>query len=290
MIEPYINQIHCGNNVEFCRTKIPTNSIDLTVTSPPYDDLRTYDMYSWSFYDLAHELYRITKPGGIVVWVVNDATVDGSETLSSMKQAIYFKEKVGFKLHDTMGYCKETPQPPSISQKRYASEYEYVFILSKNRGPKTFNPIMEKTKHGGTVGSTGFRQVDGSIRPTKMRKINDEKIKGNLWYYDTGYNQTTRDKFAFEHPAMFPEQLVADHIYSWSNEGDIIFDPFCGAGTTPKMATIMKRNFIGVDISEKYCAIARKRVEPHVRQFDLFAIDSYTHEEDQEDMFVAENS
>lgn len=290
MIEPYINQIHCSNNVNFLRENIPNDCIDLTVTSPPYDELRDYDAYSWNFYDLAHELYRVTKPGGLVVWVVNDATVNGSETLSSMKQAIFFRERVGFKVHDTMGYCKETPQPPAVTQKRYASEFEYAFVLCKIGPPKTFNPIMEKTKHGGTIGSTGFRQVDGSIRPTKVRRINNEKIKGNLWYYDTGYNQTTRDKFAFEHPAMFPEQLAADHIYSWSNEGDIVLDPFAGAGTTLKMATIMKRRFIGIDISKKYCDIARRRVDLHVRQFDLFSVKSYQQDTMQEDMFVAEDN
>lgn len=285
MIEPYLDKIHCSDNVKFLRDNIPANSIDLTVTSPPYDDLRDYDMYSWNFYELAKELYRVTKPGGIVVWVVNDATVNGSETLSSMKQAIYFRERAGFKVHDTMGYCKETPQPPAITQRRYASAYEYTFVLCKIGPPKTFNPIMEKTKWGGVVGSTGFRQVDGQIRPTKMRKINTEKVKDNLWFYDTGYNQTTTDKFAFEHPAMFPEQLAADHIHSWSNKGDVILDPFSGAGTTAKMSTIMGRRFIGIDISQKYCDIARKRVDLHIRQFDLFSVKSFQQEIIQEDIF-----
>lgn len=290
MIQTYLNKIHCVDNVEFCR-KLPANCIDLTVTSPPYDDLRDYKTYEWNFFNLTHELYRITKPGGIVVWVVNDATVKGSETLSSMKQAIYFVEEAGFNMHDTMGYCKKTPQPPALSQKRYASAYEYMFVLCKDIAPKTFNPIMEKTKHGGVVGSTGFRQVNGEIRPTKIRRINSEKVKSNLWYYDTGFNQTTCDKFAFKHPAMFPEQLAADHINTWTNPGDIVFDPFMGGGTTGKMAAILGRDFIGTDISQEYCDIAQKRVDIYVRQFNLF--DSNDMEEKniiQEDIFGTEHN
>lgn len=283
MIDTYIDKIHCTDNVKFCKL-LPPNCIDLTVTSPPYDNLRDYDIYSWNFYELAKELYRITKPGGMVIWVVNDATVKGSETLSSMKQAIYFVEEVGFNMHDLMGYCKKTPQPPAITQKRYANAYEYMFALSKGT-PKTFNPIMEPTIHGNIVASTGFRQVNGDIRPTKMRKINAEKIKSNLWFYDAGFNQTTCDKFAFKHPAMFPEQLAADHIRSWSNEGDIIFDPFVGAGTVPKMASIANRHFIGTDISEKYCNIARKRVDIYMRQYNIFSSVEDKVNTIQEDMF-----
>lgn len=262
-MQTILNKIFCSDNIKFCREHIPDNSIHMVMTSPPYDNLRTYKGFDWNFEELAHELYRILVPGGVVVWVVNDATVEGCKTLTSMRQAIYFTDFVGFKMWDVMGYCKEAPQPIPPTMKRYASAYEYTFILTKQTSPRVFNPIMEKSKWGGTVSSTGFRQVDGEVRNTKMSKINDEKVKSNLWFYGVGFNQTTTDKFAYEHPAMYPEELVKDHVGSWTNPGDIVYDPFMGSGTTAKVAMLLDRNFIGTDISEKYCELARKRVDTY---------------------------
>lgn len=260
-MQEILNKIFCADNIQFCREKIPSNSIDMIMTSPPYDSLRTYKGFEWNFEGLTHELYRILKVGGVVVWVVNDAVVNGRKTLTSMRQAIYFVDYAGFNMWDVMGYCKEAPQPIPASMKRYSSAYEYTFVLTKDISPKTFNPIMEKTKWAGLVSSTGFRQPNGDVRNTRMQKINDEKIKSNLWFYGVGFNQTTTDKFAFDHPAMYPEELVKDHVISWTNPGDIIYDPFMGSGTTAKISMMLGRNFIGTDISEEYCKIARKRVE-----------------------------
>jgi site-specific DNA-methyltransferase (adenine-specific) len=248
-----LNKIYQGDCLEVMKG-IKDKSIDLTVTSPPYDNLRTYNGYTFNFEEIAKELYRITKDGGVVVWVVGDATIKGSETGTSFKQALYFKE-IGFNLHDTMIYS--SPKPP-LTHNRYEQEFEYMFIFSKYR-PKTFNPIKTECvnagkKSGGTIRKTGNELLEKN----KPGLVNDKKIIGNIWRYSTGNNSST-DKIAHNHPAIFPEKLAEDHILSWSNEGDIIFDPMCGSGTTGKMAKLNNRNFIGIEISEEYCQIASER-------------------------------
>lgn len=255
-----LNKLYIGNNIEIMQKHIPDNSIDLTVTSPPYDNLRNYKGYSFNFESTANELYRITKQGGIVVWVVNDSTKNGSESLTSFKQALYFKE-IGFNVHDTMIYAKNNPVP--LTHNRYEQQFEYMFIFSKGK-PKTFNPLKEPCKYADLKrteknrlyrkDSSGEFKI-GNTSPTKK-----EKIKYNIWFYDVGFNKTTNDKIAFKHPAIFPEKLAEDHILSWSNEGDVIFDPFVGSGTTCKMAKLNNRNYIGIDISEEYIHIAEERL------------------------------
>jgi len=244
-----LNKIYCMDCLEGMK-QLDDNSIDLTVTSPPYDNLRTYNGYTWDFEGVAKQLYRITKPGGVVVWVVGDATVNGSETGTSFRQALYFKE-IGFNLHDTMIYAKNNPMP--IQHNRYQPCFEYMFVLSKGK-PKTFNPIMENTVNPGGKITTTQRKKDGSKnRGTGYgNKRNSIRYRHNIWKYNVGKNQTTKDKIAFQHPAMFPEKLAADHILTWSNPCDIIFDPMCGSGTTCKMAYLNNRKFIGVDCSEEY--------------------------------------
>ena len=235
---------------------LPDNSIDLTVTSPPYDNLRTYNGYEWDFEETAKELYRITKQGGVVVWVVGDATIKGSETGTSFKQALYFKE-CGFNLHDTMIYKKINYQP--LNHNRYEQEFEYMFIFSKGK-PKTFNPIKIPCKWAGTQswGNCSYYKTNNGVLTSKDKYvINDTKIKGNVFEYLTGSTKTGKIK----HPAMFPEQLAADHILTWSNEGDIVLDPFMGSGTTAKMSKLNNRNYIGFEISKEYCDIANERVK-----------------------------
>jgi site-specific DNA-methyltransferase (adenine-specific) len=237
----------------------PENVIDLTVTSPPYDNLRTYKGFTWDFEGVAKELYRVTKQGGVVVWVVGDATINGSETGMSFRQALYFKE-IGFNLHDTMIYAKNNPMP--IQHNRYQPCFEYMFVLSKGK-PKTFNPIMENTVNPGGKITTTQRKKDGSKNRGSSygNKRNSIRYRHNIWKYNVGKNQTTKDKIAFQHPAIFPEQLAQDHILSWSNVGDIVLDPMCGSGTTCKMAKLNGRNYIGIDIAEEYVEMARRRVE-----------------------------
>ena len=247
--------------------RMPDNFIDLTVTSPPYDNLRDYKGYSFDFEKIALELFRVTKQGGVVVWVVGDSTVNGSETGTSFKQALYFKE-IGFNLHDTMIY---STNKPSLTHNRYEQEFEYMFVFSKG-SPKQFTPVIIKSKWAGTGTHGTFRQ-DATGRQEKAHNkklISDTRIKGNIWHYQSGNGKGTNDNCAFEHPATFPEQLAADHIYSWSNEGDLVYDCFGGSGTTAKMAHLQKRNWILSEISAEYCEIARKRIEPYLQQTTLF--------------------
>lgn len=265
-----LNKIH---HEDCLRTmgRMPDGLIDLTVTSPPYDNLRVYKGFSFDFEKIAKELYRITKKGGVVVWVVNDSVGNGSESGTSFKQALYFMQ-CGFLLHDTMIYKK---CGLTMNHNRYEQEFEYMFVFSKGR-PKTFNPIKVKCKYFGTESDrTGQYTQEHNEKGKKLRSnkertnIKREKIKGNVWEYPIGFGKSTTDKIAFKHPAIFPEKLAADHIISWSNEGDLIYDPFGGSGTVAKMAHIYKRNWILSEIAEDYCSIAKKRIDPYIRQLKI---------------------
>lgn len=265
------SKLYCDDCLDIMKD-IPENSIDLTITSPPYDDLRTFNNSSvWSFKifkKIANELFKITKDGGIIVWIVGDVTMKGSESGSSFKQALYFKE-IGFSLYDTMIYS--THKKPN-KHRRYAQKFEYMFIFCKGSRVNTFNPILEEclTK-GKKVGTLNYRNKDGKRLKKDDRLIcNKFKTKGNIWHYKTGLNCTTKDKIAFEHPAIFPDQLALDHIKSWSNENDIIFDPLMGSGTVGKMAMILKRRFIGIEKDKKYFEIAYKRIKESQKQMKLF--------------------
>lgn len=235
--------------------KIDNEYIDLTLTSPPYDNLRKYNGYTFDFKLIAKELFRVTKKGGIVVWVVADATIKGSETGTSFRQALYFNE-CGFNIHDTMIYRKLNPMP--VKSNRYLPCFEYMFILSKGK-PKSVNLIRERTLATGKEKYTGTQQENGKFS-AYGKKRNLERDKYNVWDFKVGCNQSTKDKFAFKHPAIFPEQLANDHIISWSNQLDIVFDPFMGSGTTGKMAILNNRYFIGCEISKEYFDIASKRI------------------------------
>ena len=252
-----INKIYNENCLD-TMAKMPDNFIDLTVTSPPYDDLRTYNGYCFDFENVAKELFRVTKQGGVVVWNVNDATKNGSESLTSFKQAIYFVEQCGFNLHDTMIYAKQNPIP--LTHSRYEQQFEYMFVLSKGK-PKTFNGLKEKSKYGGEMASRtrSFYKTNTENEPTLQNKrdvISDEKLRYNIWYYIVGSTQTGKIK----HPAMFPEQLASDHILSWSNANDLVYDCFIGSGTTAKMSILNNRNFIGSELSKEYYEIALNRI------------------------------
>jgi len=241
--------------------------VDLTITSPPYDNLRTYkDSLIWNrdiWENIIEKLYILTKENGVVVWVVGDATINGSETGSSFKQALYFKE-IGFKLHDTMIY--RSKKPP-LTHKRYEQEFEYMFIFVKDK-IKTFNPFYIPCKYAGCKSDRpeskkGSRGENSAMRskPKKGKIIKEFKIKGNIWEYKTGGGLSTKDTIAFNHPAIFPEKLAGDHILSWSNENDIVFDPLMGSGTVGKMSILNNRNFIGIEKVEDYFNIAKERIE-----------------------------
>jgi site-specific DNA-methyltransferase (adenine-specific) len=234
----------------------PEGVIDLTVTSPPYDNLRTYKGYEFNFEEIAKELYRVTKDGGVVVWVVADATVKGSETGTSFRQALYFKE-IGFNLHDTMIWRKPNPVPQFPTIKRYTNDFEYMFVFSKGQ-PNTFNPLETRCKTAGRKVNRNTKSAfaeQSADRPRDVVTITKNKKRlSNTWEIGVGSSNK-------EHPAIFPEKLAENHIVSWSNPGDIVLDPMCGSGTTCKMAKLNGRNYIGIDIAEEYVELARRRVE-----------------------------
>lgn len=261
--DDFLNKIICGDCIEIMK-QIPENSIDLIVTSPPYDDLRTYEGYEFDFEGIAQELFRITAQNGVVVWVVGDKIKNGNKSLTSFRQALYFQD-LGFNVHDVMIYRKKNT--PFMRSNAYTNCYEFMFVFSKG-SPKTFNPIMVKTKRQGYEMLVTNRKADGVIKKVRG-ELKAEKVKTNIWEYAVGFGGTTRDKIAFKHPATFPEKLAQDHILSWTNQSDIVLDPMCGSGTTCKMAKLNNRNFIGIDIAEEYCEIARERLSKTTRQKKL---------------------
>jgi DNA modification methylase len=265
-IKKYIDKIIEGNCVDLMRG-FEENSIDLTITSPPYDNLRSYKGFVFPFEQIADELFRITKKGGVVVWVVGDATINRSETGTSFNQALYFKE-IGFNLHDTMIFQKTNPIP-QIYRKRYNNIFEYMFIFSKGE-VKTHNPIKVDCIHGGLVlnGTTYKNYSKGEQKRKKLAKpVKKQKIKGNIWSYVVG--KKLEDQEAKTHPAPFPCELVRDHIISWSNKGDIVFDPMCGSGTTCVSSLQLGRKYIGIDISKEYCELSKKRILKFEKQLSI---------------------
>lgn len=250
-----LNTIYNENNLE-TMSRMPDDFLDLTVTSPPYDNLREYNGYSFDFETVAKELFRVTKQGGVVVWVVGDATINGSETGTSFRQALFFKG-CGFNLHDTMIY-KKTGGGARGSIYAYWQNFEYMFVFSKGR-PKAINLITDKinVKAGSRDSGVNGRNADGTKRYKKVGFVAPISKRENVWVIPAG-NNTADDKT--EHPAVFPESLANDHIISWSNEGDLVYDPFMGSGTTAKMAILNGRKYIGSEISSDYCAIAEHRI------------------------------
>ena len=248
-MEKYLNKVLQGDCLEVMK-HIPEKSVDMVLTSPPYDNLRTYKGYTFNFEGIAKEIYRVLKDGGVCVWIVGDATIKGGETGTSFKQALYFKE-IGFNLHDTMIWYKTNPMP-YIKQDVYTQAFEYMFVFSKGK-PKTANMIRVPSKYAGKVLKTYTTNPESIRKPNQTKTTLPTKIGHNVWsIVVAGTN--------YGHPAIFPEKLAEDHILSWSNEGDIILDPMAGSGTTLKMAKKNNRNYIGIEIAEEYIDIINKRL------------------------------
>lgn len=245
-------------------------SVDMVLTSPPYDNLREYNgSLVWNetiWKSVLLELFRVLKSGGVVVWIVADATINGSETGTSFKQALYAKE-IGFNIHDTMIYFAEKPP---LTHNRYEQKFEYMFVFSKGR-PKSFNPIMEQCKNFGTINQSSKRASSGDILKASGygKPVKRLKIKGNIWKYLVGFGKSTTSELSRMHPAMFPLQLALDHIMSWSNNGDTILDPFMGSGTSGIACKNLNRNFIGIEKDETYFKIAKERINNHQPQGEL---------------------
>jgi site-specific DNA-methyltransferase (adenine-specific) len=258
---------------ESCLTtmgNMDSDVVDLTVTSPPYDNMRSYNNqigdnvpefqgYSFPFEDIAKELYRVTKPGGVVVWVIGDATIDEDETGSSFRQALFFK-KCGFKLFDTMIYAKP-PRGASGNNKTYWATFEYMFVFSKGY-PKTINLIKDRENKESRNGDVGTKRLpDGTRAKIKRGGYGQFGRRTNIWEYKNGKGHSTKDVIALEHPAIFPEKLAHDHIVSWSNPGELVYDPFMGSGTVAKMCLVDGRRYIGSETEKSYCNIAQKRIK-----------------------------
>lgn len=252
-----LNEIYNVDCLEGMKN-LPDACIDLVVTSPPYDNLRDYKGYSFEFEAIAQELYRVLKPTGILVWVVGDKIDKGNKSLTSFRQCIYFQE-LGFKVHDVMIYRKKNT--PFMRSNAYTNCYEYMFVLARDK-VATFNPIKTKTARSGNEMLVAGKKADG-INKKVMGHLNEEKTLTNIWDYAVELGGSTSDKIAFKHPAIFPEKLAYDHIISWSNEGDIVMDPFSGSGTTCKMALLSNRKYIGFEISAEYTEISKQRISEY---------------------------
>ena len=235
--------------------KMPAGSVDLTVTSPPYDSLRNYNGYEFRFEDIANGLLRVTADGGVVVWVVGDR-INGGRSLTSFRQGLFFQD-IGFRMHDLIIYQKKNT--PFMRKNSYTNCYEFMFVLSKGN-PKTSNLLKEKTVRQGYEMVVHNKGPDG-VNRKNLKELKPTKTRNNIWPYAVGMGGTTSDKIAFHHPAVFPEKLARDHILSWSNKGDLVFDPMCGSGTTCKMAYMTQREYLGVDISKEYIKIAKQRLK-----------------------------
>ena len=250
-----LNEFVVGNAINILDKDFPENCFDLTITSPPYDNLRNYNGFVFDALSMLSAIYRVTKPGGVCVWVVGEK-INGGRSLSSFSHAFAGRD-CGFTIHDVMIYQKKNT--PFMRSNAYTNCYELMIIFSKGK-PKTFNPLKEPTKRHGwetAVSNKGPDAVNRK-RPVKLKK---EKTRTNIWQYAVGFGGSTTDKIAFQHPAIFPEKLALDHLLSWSNEGDFVLDPMCGSGTTCKVAAMNKRQWLGIDISEEYVNIAKNRLE-----------------------------
>jgi site-specific DNA-methyltransferase (adenine-specific) len=251
-------KIYNENCIETLR-RMPDDLVDMTITSPPYDDLRDYKGYHFPVEEIAKWLFAKSKPGGVVIWVVGDRTVGGNETLTSFRHAITFQD-AGFNVHDTMIYAKNNPIPSDCG-KRYRQAFEYIFCFSKGR-PTTFNPLMQQIKQEKAFKSFRITKVGRNdlahdhVAP-KERKVN------NIFYYNVG-TSSSKDKIAFQHPAIFPEQLVHDQISTWTEPGDLVYDCFMGSGTTAKVAHLLGRRWFGSEISAEYVAIAEQRLSEYL--------------------------
>lgn len=251
-----INLFH-GDCLELMKT-IPDKSIDMVLTSPPYDDLRSYnganDFNFEKFKLIAKEITRVAKDGTVIVWIVNDSTTRGSESGSSFRQALYFKDELGLNIHDTMIYAKDAISFPDSN--RYQNSFEYMFILSKGK-PKTFNQIRDRENKSFGRKVTGTeRQKNGTTKKASCHGMEIKKTgsRWNIW------NIRTEKGNKLNHPAIFPLSLAIDHIVSWSNENDVVMDPFMGSGTTGVACKNLNRKFIGIEKDDKYFEIARQRI------------------------------
>lgn len=263
--------------------RMPANFVDLTVTSPPYDDLRSYDNrirgvkpqfngYTFPFEEIAKELFRVTDEGGVLVWIVGDATIEGNETGTSFRQALYLKE-CGFNLFDTMIYLKP-PRGAVGNNNTYWQSFEYMFVFSKGY-PKTINLIKDRENKEARNGDNGTKRLqNGELLKLKRGGYGEYGRRTNVWEYNIGKGHSASDEFAHEHPAIFPEKLARDHVRTWSNIGDLVYDPMMGSGTVAKVCVIEDRNYLGSEINKAYCKVAEKRITKTINSTETDYVNS----------------
>jgi len=257
-----------GNNTNIIKT-FKKNSIDLTVTSPPYDNLKNYKktIDCWTFKEfkkIANELYRVTKEHGVVVWVVCDATLNGSETGSSFRQVLYFK-KIGFNIHDTMIYSKYPIIP--LENPRQMNIFEYMFVLSKGK-VKTFNPRLKKSANlsNRTQNYKNLHTPEQEVTQyKKSKKRKKYKTDSNIWQYNIAKTIHTKD-----HPATFPIELALDHILTWTNEEAVIFDPFMGSGTVGMASVLTNRKFKGTERVSDFFDLSLRNIKSEIERPRFF--------------------
>lgn len=271
---PPSNSIICGDNATIM-SGWPAEIIDLVVTSPPYDGLRTYGGHSWNFEAMAAQLVRVLKPGGVIVWVVNDETSDGDETGTSMEQALHFK-RLGLRLHDTMIYSKQSPAyPTSEKSVRYGQVFEFMFVLSKGK-PKAINLLKDKVNRWAgakNFGTPSTRKKNGELKKDTAFTVAEYGYRTNIWQYHSR-DPKTNDETKYEHPATFPDALASDNISSWSNPGDMVLDPFAGSGTTLKSAKELNRRYVGIEINPEYVRIAEQRISQDVLMLETRKVEN----------------
>lgn len=258
-----LNKIYCEDNL-ITMGNMQDNFVDLMLTSPPYGKIRSYNGFNFDIKKMGDEMFRVTAKGGVLVWVVGDTVKNGSESGDPFRQCLHLME-CGYRLHDTMIYMKDSISFPESN--RYSQVFEFMFVLSKGK-PKTFNPLRDrKNKWAGYTVRGHERQVNGEIKYKKNKgTLKPYSNRFNVWLYGTGgVGKSTQDKVALQHPAIFPEKLAYDHILSWTNEGDIVYDPFMGSGTVAKMAHISSRNWVGSEISQKYVDISLERISHYLK-------------------------
>lgn len=246
-----LNRVYCEDNME---SAIPNEFLDMVITSPPYGDARIYNGYIQpdAVYWTLEQLHRMLKTGGVIIWVVADQTKEGSETGESFKHALAAIE-LGFRLHDTMVFAKNNPMPCDPG-KRYRQCFEYMFCFSKGT-PKTFNPLTEPTKESGKTYQSFRATQEGRANVDEgIRTVQSTKRHSNIFYYTVGGGK-------WKHPAVFPEQLVEDQIRTWTNHGDIVYDPYMGSGTVAVIAEKLGRRWIGSEVNPDYCKIIEQRLD-----------------------------
>ena len=245
-----------------CVELLPTlPQADLILTSPPYGTMRDYGGHEFDWRVVADAIVPALAPGGVLVWIVKDQTIDGSKSGESFRQALYFLD-AGLRLHDVLIYRKAANSNPTPN--RVFQDSEFMFVFS-NGAPRTANITKDVPSlwAGTTRGINGTGRSSKGNNPTSpgKRLIGPYKNRGTVWEYLVGYGHSAPDFLdAHDHPAIFPLTLAKDHISMWTNPGDLVIDPMCGSGTTLRAAKDLNRRYIGIDIHAPYVALAEQRL------------------------------